>query len=329
MGEFELIDAIVAELGEASAGAAVLVGPGDDAAIVAVPMGHDLVTSVDTLVADLHFPALADPQLIAQRALRVSLSDLAAMGAEPLAAVVALVLPKTTEPDWVRQLSQGFGLAAEQLQCPITGGNLTAGPLSISVTVQGSVPHGVALLRSGARRGDDVWVSGPLGGAAVALAREPREGLVELTHLQATSGRFDAASRAYFLPTPQLALGVALRGLANSAIDVSDGLAADLGHIVRKSGVAVELSSALIPRLAGASLTQALHGGDDYHLCFTAPAERAPAIALCAPTATVIGQVVAASDSTDKGAPALLLDGVPLAARGFDHFNPAGGPTDE
>lgn len=319
MGEFELIDAIVAELGKASTGAAVLVGPGDDAAVVAVPAGHDLVTSVDTLVADLHFPLAADPQLIAQRALRVSVSDLAAMGATPLAAVVALVLPKTTRPEWVRSLSHGFAAAAGELGCPITGGNLTAGELSVSVTVQGSVPRGAALLRSGAMAGDDLWLSGPVGGAAAALAGGG------LAQVQASDPEFSDAVRAYYLPVPQIELGIALREFANSAIDISDGLAADLGHIATQSGVGFELESGAIRRRAGASLTQALHGGDDYQLCFTAPPRHASAIVERAPTAHIIGRCVALS----AAASLLLLDGQPLATRGFDHFSPDGASADD
>lgn len=309
-GEFDLIDAIVAELGAASSSSAVLVGPGDDAAVVALPAGEALVTSVDTLVADVHFPASAAPQLIAQRALRVAVSDLAAMGATPLAAVIALVLPATTDAAWVRSLSRGFALAAEHLGCPITGGNLAAGPLSVSITVQGSMPPGQALLRSAARPGHLVWVSGPLGGAAVAL-QQP-DALRALCALS-PGDSFDEAAGQYFLPQPQLALGVALRGVASAAIDISDGLAADLGHIAVGSGVDIALDGKAIPRLAGASLEQALHGGDDYHLCFCTPVTARSQIAALAPAAVEIGVC-------KPGSGALWLDDMALSARGYDHF---------
>jgi len=312
MSEFELIDAIVAELGTASGGPAVVVGPGDDAAVVTVPTGHQLVTSVDTLVANIHFPDKAPALLIAERALRVSVSDLAAMGAVPLAAVVALVLPTTTKPEWVRELSAGFASAAKFLGCPVTGGNLTAGALSLSVTVQGVVPDGDALLRSGAQVGDEVWVSGALGGATLAVEENGLAGV--------DPSALSAPQVQYFLPTPRVELGVALRKLATSAIDISDGLAADLGHIAKASGVSVELAAAQIPTFAGATLNQALHGGDDYELCFTAPPSSADAVQRCAPEAVVVGSCVAGASGGDAR---LRLDGQALATRGYDHFRAA------
>ena len=314
MGEFELIDAIVAELGAASGGPAVVVGPGDDAAVVAVAPGHQLVTSVDTLVADIHFPLRAPARLIAERALRVSLSDLAAMGATPIASVVALVLPTTTPVAWVEELSAGFANAATVLGCPVTGGNLTAGALSLSVTVQGLVPEGTALLRGGAQVGDEVWVSGALGGAALALSEKA------LTDVDASGVDLTAAQTRYYLPSPRVELGVALRKLATSAIDISDGLAADLGHIAKASGVGIELSGERIPTFAGATLIQALHGGDDYELCFTAPAATAQEVRACAPDAVVIGRCVAIGDADEN---TLRLDGKVLEARGYDHFRAA------
>lgn len=322
-GEFELIDAIVAELGIASSGPHVICGPGDDAAMLTVPAGEALVTSVDTLVPDLHFPAAADAQLIGQRALRVSVSDLAAMGAEPLGCVISLVLPKTTDSRWVRELSKGFAAAATELGCPVTGGNLTAGPLSICVTVQGSVPVEHALLRGGAQPGDDVWVSGALGGAAVALIDG---GLDAVSHSPAGSTvttAMTAAQKQYFLPQPQLALGVALRGIANAAIDISDGLAADLAHIAQRSCVSVALDSVAIPRLAGATLEQALYGGDDYHLCFTAPTTLRSRVSDLPASVCRIGRVTAKPSFSGEGSekPELLLDGNPLLRGGFDHFS--------
>jgi len=319
MGEFELIDTIVAELGAASAGQAIIVGPGDDAAVVAVPAGQQLVTSVDTLVAGIHFPLAAPPRLIAERALRVSVSDLAAMGATPLAAVVALVLPTTTQPQWVRELSAGFASAATTLGCPITGGNLTAGELSLSVTVQGLVPENEALLRGGANAGDDVWVSGALGGAAFALAQGEHE------RVGALGTNLNAAQQCYFLPESRVELGIALRPIATSAIDISDGLGADLAHIARASRVGIELMAAQIPRFGGATLDQALQGGDDYELCFTAPRECAEQISVCAPNAVCIGSCVAADHNNET---LLRLDGKVLEPHGYDHFHAAGASSD-
>jgi len=318
-GEFELIDTIVAQLGAATSGTAVLQGPGDDAALIAVPPGEALVTSVDTLLPDVHFPAGAAPQLIGERALRVSVSDLAAMGAEPLGCVTAA---------WVRGLSQGIAAAAQQFDCPVTGGNLSAGPLSICVTAQGAVAHNQALLRSTAQQGDDVWVSGPLGGAAAALVAG---GLADVAFARSSVGITSVAGlseqqQQYYLPLPQIALGIALRNIASSAIDISDGLVADLGHIAQRSNVALELSSSAIPRFVGATLEQALYGGDDYHLAFTAaPARRTMIDALqdgvCRIGGVVAPPAVEESDvSTASAVGNVLLDGVELQLDGFDHF---------
>jgi len=327
-GEFSLIGTIVEQLGAASRGSNVLLGPGDDAALIEVPSGEVLVTSIDTLLPDVHFPAGAAPQLIGERALRVSVSDLAAMGAQPLGCVISLVLPTATSTEWVRGLSQGFAAAARQCECPVTGGNLSAGPLSICVTVQGAVAENQALLRSGAQPGDDVWVSGALGGAAVALSADHAAvGLADIVYSEGANGvtsvtHLTAAQQQYFLPQPQLALGIALRDIASAAIDISDGLAADLGHIARLSEVAVSLSSEAIPCFAGATKEQALYGGDDYHLCFTAPARHRSGIAAVHNDACRIGVVssLPATDSPD-GQVAVRLDGAVLAQNGFDHFS--------
>lgn len=326
--EFALIDAIVEQLGPASGGSGVLLGPGDDAALVAVPSGHALVTSVDTLLPDVHFPAGAAPQLIGERALRVSVSDLAAMGAQPLACVISLVLPSGTDVCWVRGLSQGFAAAAQQFQCPVTGGNLTAGPLSICVTVQGAVVESEALLRSGAQPGDDVWVTGALGGAALALSgADALANLAAAPWTEASDGttsinQLTAQQQQYYLPRPQLNAGITLRNVASAAIDISDGLAADLGHIAQASDVAVELSSDAIPCFAGASLKHALYGGDDYHLCFTAGPKRRSAIEAMLEDACRIGVVsvgTAGGNGTENAE--LRLDGAALAHKGFDHFS--------
>lgn len=300
MNEFELIDAIVAELGDAAGGEWVRTGPGDDAAVSAAPPGTELVSTVDALVADVHFPATAGAELIGYRALMVSVSDLAAMGADPGFALVALCLP-SGDPDWLRALARGIARAARVSGIAIVGGNLARGPLSIAVSAHGYVPAGGALLRSGARAGDDVYVTGSLGGAAAALARGGLE------HC-AGEDDLDDLSRRYFLPTARISTGLALRGFASSAIDLSDGLLQDLGHVARASGVGFELEGEWVPIAVGATLEQALTGGDDYELAFTG---RGPLPPLPVP-ARRIGRVTARTG--------VRLDGQP-AAGGYRHFD--------
>ncbi|MEM7218153.1 MAG: thiamine-phosphate kinase [Pseudomonadota bacterium] len=261
-GEFDLIDAIVATLGAATEGPGVVLGPGDDAALLRLDDGDQLVSSVDTLVEAVHFPTGAPPERIARRALGVAVSDLAAMGARPLGVLIAAVLPAATDARWVRAFARGLAEPARAWGAPVVGGNLARGPLSISVTVLGALPEGAALTRGWARPGDQIWVSGPLGGAAAALAR----GAVFERDRYAEPG-----CERYFEPQPRLELGVRLRGIATAAIDVSDGLAADLTHLARASGVTLALDASSVPLYPGSTLEQALHGGDDYELAFTAP----------------------------------------------------------
>jgi thiamine-monophosphate kinase len=300
VNEFELIDAIVTTLGPATTGPLVRVGPGDDAAVVRVPTGMELISSIDALVGDVHFPAAAGPALIGYRAIMVSASDLAAMGAEQGFALVALNLPGD-DPIWVRELTCGMRRALEQLGIALVGGNIARGPLAISVSVHGFVPAGQALLRSGARPGDRIYVTGTLGAAAAALARG---GLAECRD----EADLDALSRRYFMPDARLPEGLALRDRASAAIDVSDGLLQDLGHILKASGVGADLASASVPRMPGVSLAQALAGGDDYELCFTlaGPPPALPA------GVTWVGEIVAT--------PGLRVDGRPVEAAGYRHF---------
>jgi len=300
VNEFELIDQIVTTLGPAASGPLVRVGPGDDASVVRVPPGMELISSIDALVGDVHFPSKAGPGLIGYRAIMVSASDLAAMGAEQGFALVALNLPGD-DPEWVRELTRGMRRAVEDLGIGLVGGNIARGPLAISVSVHGFAPAGQALLRSGARAGDRVYVTGTLGGAAAALARG------RLAECQQEAD-LDALSRRYFMPRARLPEGLALRGRASAAIDISDGLLQDLGHLLKASGVGAELRAAEIPLAAGATLAQALGGGDDYELCFTLtgdlPALEVPVYCL--------GEIV--------GAPGLRMDGRPVEAAGYRHF---------
>lgn len=300
MNEFELIDVIVAELGATAAGEWVRVGPGDDAAVTAVPAGAELVSSIDALVAGVHFPSAAGAELVGYRAVMVSASDLAAMGAAPGFALVALSLERD-DADWVRGLARGMARAAREVGLRIVGGNVARGPVTIAISVHGYVPAGGALLRAGARPGDHVYVTGALGAAAAAVARGGLDRCV-------TDADLDALSRRYFLPQARLAQGRGLRGFASSAIDLSDGLLQDLGHVCRASGVGAELSAAAVPVAAGASLEQAMTGGDDYELCFTARGTP-PDLGL---PVTRIGSIVAE--------PGVRLDGRP-AAGGYRHFD--------
>lgn len=299
MNEFELIDVVVAELGDAAAGEWVRTGPGDDGAVTAVPPGMELVSTVDTLVGGVHFPLGAGPELIGYRALMVSASDLAAMGAAGGFVLVALSLEHGDET-WLRGLARGIGRAAGHAGLAVVGGNLARGPSTLAVSAHGYVPEGRALHRATARAGDHVFVTGDLGAAAAALARGGLENCVREDDL-------DQLSRRYFMPPARMNEGQALRGFASSAIDLSDGLLQDLGHICRASRVGVELDSAAVPVSEGATLEQALAGGDDYELCFTC-AGAPPALNV---PVRRIGRVVAG--------PGVRLDGRP-ATGGYQHF---------
>ena len=248
MNEFEIIDRITQILGCAARGDHVLVGPGDDAAIVSVPPGRELAITTDTLVAGRHFPADAPGDLVGCRAMGVNLSDLAAMGADPSYCVVSLTAPRADVP-WIEAYARGIAECAIRYGASIVGGNMARGPLAVSVTAHGFVPAGVRLLRSGARVGDMIFVSGTLGAGHAAL--------------QANDARF-------YRIEPRIHLGRALRGKASAAIDVSDGLLADLSHICRASGVGARLTLETIPLADGVEPETALTCGDDYELLFTA-----------------------------------------------------------
>ena len=300
----------------------VKLGIGDDCALLdPVPPGQQLAISTDMLVAGRHFFEGTDPAAIGHKALAVNLSDLAAMGARPVGFTLALALP-TADAAWLQGFADGlFGLAA-RAACPLIGGDTTRGPLNISITVLGQVPAMHALRRDGARVGDAIWVSGPLGAAALAVARRSQGQPVP-----------DAAARRLDWPEPRLAAGLGLTGVASAAMDISDGLAGDLGHLLTASGrrqglsLGAELWEGRLPldpvlRESGVAhdeaLQLALHGGDDYELLFTAPTAQTDTILQCWPDARMIGRIVAESAM-------LLVDAKgqsrPLAARGHDHFS--------
>ncbi|WP_027909458.1 thiamine-phosphate kinase [Pseudomonas sp. URMO17WK12:I4] len=316
MGEFELIRHYFAAAACAQAADGVVLGIGDDCALLEVPAGEQLAVSTDTLVAGVHFPVDAPGELLGQRALAVSVSDLAAMGATPLAFTLALTLPEVS-PDWLADFTAGLESMARQCGVRLVGGDTTRGPLSLTLTVFGRVPAGQALTRAGARPGDLLCVGGNLGNGAGALPFVLGERAE-----QAQSAELQAH---YWSPMPQLQLGQALRGLATAALDISDGLLADCGHIARASGVALfveqqrlPLSAALLACMGDERARQlALGGGDDYVLAFTLPAEKLDALRAMGQPVTVIGRVEAG-----QGVHLLDADGRVIEPRysGYQHF---------
>ncbi len=334
MGEFDLIEryfkAPARALVQQNSAVAdqIVLGIGDDCALLQPAAGMQLAISSDMLVEGRHFFADVDPFKLGHKALAVNLSDLAACGAKPVAFTLALSLPKADEA-WLAPFSRGLLALAEEHNCALIGGDTTQGPLNICITVFGEVPKQQALLRSGAQVGDDIYVSGTLGDARLAL--EAMRGTLALP-MEA----FASAKARLETPTPRVALGMALRGIASSAIDVSDGLLGDLGHILKQSlvGAVIDTSIAInlvatqaMNTLANAEfntqkqLQCVLSGGDDYELAFTAPvskrdAVQAASIASSTPV-TRIGQIEAALGLklTDAQGQA-----VPNNYGSFDHF---------
>lgn len=320
MGEFELIRSYFAAAPCAQAAEGIVLGIGDDCALLQPAPGMQLALSTDTLVAGVHFPQPCDPFLLGQRALAVSVSDLAAMGAEPLGFTLALTLPEA-DPPWLEGFALGLSQMAAQCAIALVGGDTTRGPLSLTLSVFGQLPAGQALTRAGARPGDLLCVGGSLGDAAAALP-------LVLGQQVAAGAEADYLLQRYWAPQPQLALGQWLRGRATAALDVSDGLLADCGHIAKASTVALQIErdslplSAALRTLAGErALDCALSGGDDYRLAFTLPAQYLPALQAQWPEAVVIGRAVA-------GQGVQLLDGAgrrldPPSA-GYQHFGSRG-----
>jgi thiamine-monophosphate kinase len=319
MGEFDLIARFFTRPARRSP-----LGVGDDCALLQPAPGMQLAVSTDLLVEGRHFVSTVEPRRLGHKALAVNLSDLAACGAQPLAFTLSLSLPQVDEA-WLQGFAEGLFALADAHACELVGGDTTRGPLCIGITVFGEVPAGSALLRSGAQAGDDLWVSGTLGDARLAL--EAFRGRVSLPqHV------FEAARQRLEQPQPRVALGCALRGIATAAIDVSDGLLGDVGHVLQRSAVGATIDAARVAQrlaatAAGLQLppeqvaSLVLAGGDDYELAFTAPAGRREAVQAAAAAAgtpvTRIGRI--------DGEPGLrLVDarGQPLPGRfaGFDHF---------
>jgi thiamine-monophosphate kinase len=242
-------------------------GVGDDAALIAVPKGFELATSIDTLVEATHFPSATQAGDLGHKSLAVSLSDLAAMGAEPAAVLLALTLPKA-DPNWLQNFSENFYALADRYNVELIGGNITKGPLSISTVTYGFVKAGKSLHRSNAQPGDDIWVTGTFGDAALALQ------MLQQNQLLPTG-----LHQRFFRPDPRVEAGLALTESANSAIDISDGLAADLSKILAASQVGADIFAGQIPLSDDMkshcektkAIELALTGGEDYEICFTAP----------------------------------------------------------
>jgi thiamine-monophosphate kinase len=307
----------------------VQLGIGDDCALLQSDATQSLAVTSDMLVEGRHFFAGANAEWLGHKALAVNLSDLAAMGAKPVGFTLALALPNANA-DWLAQFSQGLFRLAQQWQCPLIGGDTTQGPLTICITALGHAPAGTAIKRSGAKAGDDIWVSGTLGDARLALGALRSEWPLDPSSLEAVLPRMHQ-------PEPRIALGMQLRGIASSALDVSDGLLGDLRHILKASQVNAEVlidqlptSCTLAEQTQGLRRQCAANGGDDYELCFTAPASKrmeVESLSTAVLPLTRIGSISSASNGTE---PTLILrdangnllttaDSMRLM-QSFDHF---------
>ncbi len=326
LGEFELIRRYFARSGFAGKGSAaigsgVLLGIGDDAALLDIPEGADLVVSVDTIVAGRHFPEGADARSIGHRALAVNLSDMAAMGAAPAWATLALTIPRA-DSEWLEKFAAGFLDLADAHSVALVGGDTTRGPLTVSVQILGSVPHGSALRRSGAAAGNVLAVSGTLGDAAAGLAFRQAPLAAKLP------AEADALIRRFEYPSPRVQLGLAARGIATAAMDLSDGLVGDLPKLAQASGLAAHVQVEMLPLSPAmrnsVGLAQArdwaLAGGDDYELLFAVPENRFAELKGLAEqlnlTLTRIGELRAGAGVTWS------LNGEDFApgVSGYDHF---------
>jgi len=299
----------------------IALGIGDDCALLNPAPGMQLAISTDMLVEGRHFFAGADPEKLGHKCLAVNLSDLAAMGAKPLAFTLSLALPEAN-PDWLKQFAQGMFALADAYGCELIGGDTTKGPLNICITIFGELPSNQALRRTAAQAGDDIWVSGTLGDARLALAGYSNELTLDIA-TQSTAGK------RMHTPNPRIALGLALRGIAHAAIDVSDGLVGDLGHILDASNVGATLDVDALP--AGPMLAKqerdmrrrfTLAGGDDYELCFTVSASQRDAVLAAAKSVnTVVTRV--GTIEVAHGLRMMDADGKPLAMQinSFDHFS--------
>jgi thiamine-monophosphate kinase len=298
----------------------VVVGIGDDAAILEPKEGHQLALATDSLVASVHFPDEANAYQVATRSLCVNLSDMAAMGATPKWFTLALTLPKQlATAGWLQNFSQGLAEVAKQYNVALVGGDTTAGPLTISITVAGELPAGEGLCRGGAQAGDSIYVSGTLGDGAA--------GLFQLTqHSETISERL---LQRFYSPLPQIELGVGLRDYATACIDISDGLVADLGHLCKASGFGAAIKSDLLPihselkdNHSDQVLEWALSGGDDYQLCFTLPEAKQTAFETWVKQANIMVTKIGNMTHLQHNQEYIWLDNQALFAGtgGYTHF---------
>ncbi|MBR7783685.1 thiamine-phosphate kinase [Undibacterium luofuense] len=298
----------------------VALGVGDDCALLQPAPGQQMAISSDMLVEGRHFFAGENPERLGHKALAVNLSDLAAMGAKPVGFTLAFSLPEANA-EWLAGFSKGLLRLADRYQCQLIGGDTTKGPLNICITVFGEIPPGQALRRDAAKAGDDIWVSGTLGDARLALA-------AYLGEITLSDELHEQAANRMHLPEPRVTLGLALRGIAHAALDISDGLCGDLGHILKRSQLGARLNCDALP--AGPVLRQqtpelqrqfCLAGGDDYELCFTAaPDHRADVL-----RAAELAQTPVTRIGTMTASPGLVLtdasdEVIELAITSFDHF---------
>ncbi len=295
----------------------VALGIGDDAALLRPPEGQLLAAAVDTLLIGVHFTDGTRPSDLGWKALAVNLSDLAAMGAEPAWATLSLSMPAYSER-WLKEFAEGFFELADSVGIELVGGDTVKGPLTVTVQVHGFVPEGQALSRSDARPGDVIYVSGSLGDAAWGLKQALEQEIPRNVNEYFLRERLDR-------PSPRLALGKKLRGIASACIDISDGLAADLGHIMQRSNLGAEIETAALPLSEqlravcddeeGRGL--GLNGGDDYELCFTIPQ---PQQAVFEAIADSLGVAVTRIGEMTNEVGVLRVDGEVYEAEGYDHF---------
>jgi thiamine-monophosphate kinase len=327
MGEFDLIERFFKTGSDSNP--SISLGIGDDCALIKPPPGEEIVITSDMLVEGRHFFSGANPENLGHKSLAVNLSDLAAMGAKPLGFTLAISLP-AVEEKWLAAFSKGLFAMANPFSCPLIGGDTTAGPLTISITAIGSVPPEKAIRRSGAKVDDDIWVSGTVGDARLALAALQHEITLSKNELEMVEHRMHQ-------PTPRVALGMRLRSIASAALDVSDGLLGDLKHILKQSQVSAEIFLEQIPKSETLRKQNkavqnlfACTGGDDYELCFTAPNPQHDAILKISQDLQLplsrIGRITTMKNNA--GTIRLLEDGKSLSddqaktlLKSFDHFS--------
>ncbi len=326
--------ALLAEIRQRATGTASLgqksglrLGIGDDCALLAPRTGEELAVTTDLSIAGSHFRLdWHPPEAVGHRTLARGLSDLAAMGARPIAAFLSLGLPRSLttaagrhRATWMQRFLDGFLALAQTHNTPLAGGDLAESPIAVAdIVLAGTVPRGRALLRSGAKPGDLIYVTGALGGAAAGLARLAELASTARPNPPRIPKELEALLAPHLYPQPRIAQGLRLqrRGLASAAIDLSDGLSTDLAHLCEESGVAAEIDATLVPLGLGANLAQALHGGEDYELLFTAPAAARLPRAIAGVPVTRIGRILKAR----AGRPAITL----ITARGRQRVDPQG-----